>query len=484
MRRSPDKTGRIAPSLAPRLARTSAVAITLAVLGACGGGGDGTGNTGPTATGADSGVTLSSQATPTDAASAVKVQYVRVAEIRQVIAELQTGEEAALQALIANRPDDWEHFWDQQYPSLLDKLDKAATNLQRSEDDIQRLVYGLSPAGTGGGTSAKFVPIPLVLVAVASISGIVALEKSGYRDRFEARSAAERASIEEQLRQIYVNSGMDEGVARVRAQVDAARVSVLWGLQKGIDKARWFVFENGLMPAFGSLLPEIPQALLDLKDALSNVLSTKDNVEVIMTSKSCRTNPPGGAKSLPGSVLDPERSGTHAPIDAKAVTGCRIYFCSTGDARCTNLPEGDWEAVVLAPDHLRDVDLDVSAPGGGTARVQATPIAAADIEPPPPLAQCSSVQNAGGDTADTRTVPLGRPSGSFSLSYQMFTIKDQIRVLYDGRTLFDSGCVGGSKTQLIPYSGLASFVTIQVTPNCSGNTSGTAWNYTVACPSN
>ncbi|MEZ5739327.1 MAG: hypothetical protein R3E68_07655 [Burkholderiaceae bacterium] len=402
-----------------------------------------------------------------------------------MIAELQTGEEAALQALIANRPDDWEQFWDKQYPVLLDKLDKAAANLQQSEDDIQRLVYGLSPTSAAGVADSKFfVPIPVVLVAVASITGVVALEKSGYRDRFAARSAAEQASIEEQLRQIYVDSGIKEDLARARARVDGAKVSVLWALQRGIDKARWFVFENGLVPGFSTLLSKSGQALVNLKDALVNIGKTKDNVEVIMTTKSCRANPPGAAKSVLGGVLDPERSGTRAPFDAKAVSGCRIYFCSTDDDSCKNLPEGDWEAVVFVPDHLRDVDLDVTAPSGGTATVQATPIAAADIAPPPPLAQCSSVQNAGGDTADTRTVPLGSTSGSFSLSYQMFTIKDQIRVLYDGRPIYDSGCVGGSKTQLIPYSGLASFVTVQVLPNCSGNTSGTAWNYSVTCPSN
>ena len=161
-----------------------------------------------------------------------------------------------------------------------------------------------------------------------------------------------------------------------------------------------------------------------------------------------------------------------------------MYFCSTADASCEDLPAGNWEAAIFAPGWLRDGDQDVGAAGGQTVGVQATLGAAADIENPPPVAQCSAVQNAGGDVADTRNVPLGRRSGSFSLSYEMYSIKDQIRVIYDGKTIFDSGCVSGGKMQLIPYSGLASFVTVQVAPNCSGGTSGTAWNYTLACPSN
>lgn len=65
----------------------------------------------------------------------------------------------------------------------------------------------------------------------------------------------------------------------------------------------------------------------------------------------------------------------------------------------------------------------------------------------------------------------------------MFRIRDQMKLYHDGSLLYDTGCVGGGVTRMVPYSGLARFVTVDVLPNCSGNTSGTAWNYTLSCPS-
>ncbi len=61
-------------------------------------------------------------------------------------------------------------------------------------------------------------------------------------------------------------------------------------------------------------------------------------------------------------------------------------------------------------------------------------------------------------------------------------IRDRIRILHDGLVLLDTGCVSGRATRMLNFSGLASFVSVEVLPNCSGTTSGTAWNYTLACP--
>ena len=97
------------------------------------------------------------------------------------------------------------------------------------------------------------------------------------------------------------------------------------------------------------------------------------------------------------------------------------------------------------------------------------------------LAQCSSTQNAGGDTPDTRTIDLGQPSGTFDFSYDTYWQEDQILVRYQGATLFDTGCVGATASKTLTYSGSSTQITVQVIPNCKGG-SGTAWNYTVACP--
>lgn len=99
------------------------------------------------------------------------------------------------------------------------------------------------------------------------------------------------------------------------------------------------------------------------------------------------------------------------------------------------------------------------------------------------LAQCSSTQNAGGDTPDTRTIELGKPAGTFDFSYETYSQQDQILVKYQGNTIFDTGCLGtnGTKTKTLTYNGSTTQIVVQVIPNCKGG-SGTAWNYTVACP--
>lgn len=96
-------------------------------------------------------------------------------------------------------------------------------------------------------------------------------------------------------------------------------------------------------------------------------------------------------------------------------------------------------------------------------------------------ATCNTQQVAGGDTPDTRQVQMGQTSGTFQFFWETYSQRDQIIVSYNGTVLFDSGCVGASATQTLSYSGASSLITVQVVPNCAGG-SGTAWNYTVYCP--
>jgi hypothetical protein len=100
----------------------------------------------------------------------------------------------------------------------------------------------------------------------------------------------------------------------------------------------------------------------------------------------------------------------------------------------------------------------------------------------PPVAHCDDQQVAGGDTADTRLIELGTRSGSFMFDYETFSQQDRIIVSYEGRTLFDTGCVGANGTQVLNFAGTSTQVRVEVMPNCQGGT-GTAWNYTVHCPS-
>ncbi|MBF0319699.1 MAG: hypothetical protein HQL01_07850 [Nitrospirae bacterium] len=94
---------------------------------------------------------------------------------------------------------------------------------------------------------------------------------------------------------------------------------------------------------------------------------------------------------------------------------------------------------------------------------------------------CNSTAVAGNDTAQTIKVSMGKSSGTFTFSYDTYSVKDQMVVSYEGKTLHDTGCVGKSGSVALSYSGTSTEVTVAVTPNCAGET-GTAWNFTVGCP--
>jgi hypothetical protein len=106
-------------------------------------------------------------------------------------------------------------------------------------------------------------------------------------------------------------------------------------------------------------------------------------------------------------------------------------------------------------------------------------ITQAGVAPP-----CNQQNIAGGDAPETRTIELGRSSGTFMFTYNTQNLEDRMVVLYEGRTLFDTGCVGTgtNRTQSITYSGTATQVQVQVTPNCRTGGTGTFWSFTVSCP--
>lgn len=99
-----------------------------------------------------------------------------------------------------------------------------------------------------------------------------------------------------------------------------------------------------------------------------------------------------------------------------------------------------------------------------------------------PSGQCNEQQIAGGDIADQRNIEMGQNAGSFNFAYQTFSIRDQITVSYEGNQLFDTGCVGAANSVSLTFSGSSSQIRVEVIPNCDGDTSGTAWNYTASCP--
>jgi len=103
------------------------------------------------------------------------------------------------------------------------------------------------------------------------------------------------------------------------------------------------------------------------------------------------------------------------------------------------------------------------------------------LPPTQPSGVCSVKQDSGNDSPFSRDYNLYKTSGTFSFRREALDIKDRFVVSYQGSVLYDSGCVSGSTTVSLPYSGSSTFVNVTVHPNCEG-TSGTAWNFTVGCP--
>jgi hypothetical protein len=96
---------------------------------------------------------------------------------------------------------------------------------------------------------------------------------------------------------------------------------------------------------------------------------------------------------------------------------------------------------------------------------------------------CNDQQQAGGDPPEEHTIDLGQSYGSFTFDYNTVSQKDQIIVTNGGVTIFNSGCVGESKSIELSLKGYSPTITVRVNPNCEGG-SGTAWYFTVHCPDN
>ncbi len=96
--------------------------------------------------------------------------------------------------------------------------------------------------------------------------------------------------------------------------------------------------------------------------------------------------------------------------------------------------------------------------------------------------RCNDTQKAGGDAPEVHQIDLGVTSGVFRFDYQTYDVKDQIIISQGGMTIFNSGCVGESRSVQVQFGGYTTMIEVRVNPNCGGST-GTAWNFTVHCPS-
>ena len=97
---------------------------------------------------------------------------------------------------------------------------------------------------------------------------------------------------------------------------------------------------------------------------------------------------------------------------------------------------------------------------------------------------CNSNQVAGGNAPETRTIELGKKNGAVTFSWDMKKVKDQMKVVYQGVTVFDTGCVSLTGTKDIPFAGTKTSMDVAVTPNCEAGSAGmtTVWSFNLSCP--
>lgn len=94
-------------------------------------------------------------------------------------------------------------------------------------------------------------------------------------------------------------------------------------------------------------------------------------------------------------------------------------------------------------------------------------------------AKCPTTQRSGGQGVTTLTVDLKKTSGTFLVTYQMFSIPDGLEVFYEGKTIFTTGgLVSGGRSVPVTFSGKTTVVRVKL----SAPNSGTRWDLSVACP--
>lgn len=93
---------------------------------------------------------------------------------------------------------------------------------------------------------------------------------------------------------------------------------------------------------------------------------------------------------------------------------------------------------------------------------------------------CEDFYRSGGYGLTTSTVNMGQAMGEITLNYEMYMIKDEIEVFYEGERIYWSGgLVSGGKTVTLSYGpGDSQLIVVRV----SAPNTGTAWTFSITCP--
>ena len=117
--------------------------------------------------------------------------------------------------------------------------------------------------------------------------------------------------------------------------------------------------------------------------------------------------------------------------------------------------------------------------GGGSAYSNAQASTVAHEESDKCVAMCPSTQRSGGQGTTTLRIDMLRKSGTFPVSYQMYSIPDALDITYEGASIFSTGgLVSGSRSTTASFDGDSTIVTVTI----DAPRDGTAWDVFIGCP--
>jgi hypothetical protein len=94
---------------------------------------------------------------------------------------------------------------------------------------------------------------------------------------------------------------------------------------------------------------------------------------------------------------------------------------------------------------------------------------------------CDGFYRSGGQGTSIYLVNLKNNKGVFKLSYNMYSVPDQLEAIYEDNVIFTTGgLVSGSREVKLSIDGLSKQLEILIT----APSSGTGWNFGVSCPCN
>lgn len=319
---------------------------------------------------------INAQQTPkdiTDAPSAVAFQHQAVADLVELFRNLIQDDNAALQALDEERYADWDRYWLETYPQLVARLEELVEAFELSEMLIQDTVFAQRPSDV---PLAQFVPLPLVLLAVAVITTIYLKEQERVR---EVGTSATQDDIDTFINQRTMywqkQKGLTQVQARTRAIAEAGQIEALKGLAVGIEHARTLAVDVSKTTPLGKLTGKRGKSDISISSQIQNAKTAGKNIYVIMTSKLCETSDTMQRRTT--STNDTIWRGTTGVDDGDG--SCQVYLGEISDDVISNVPIGEWRTSLFPPEHIRAEEETIAVV---LPEVDGELVPASDVDPP------------------------------------------------------------------------------------------------------